>query len=118
MRKLGISIDELFVKHENGFDHPESPDRIYVINDMLNQTEIIKKLKILKPRDATKQEILNVHTEKYYERIKSTKGKEKVFLDQDTSTNPFSFDAAMRASIEIPSFLILMLSAVSSIIIY
>ncbi len=98
MRKIGISIDELFVKHENGFDHPESPERVYVINDMLNQTEIIKKLKILKPRDATKQEILNVHTEKYYERIKSTKGKEKVFLDQDTSTNPFSFDAAMRAS--------------------
>ena len=65
MRKIGISIDELFVKHENGFDHPESPERVYVINDMLNQTEIIKKLKILKPRDATKQEILNVHTEKY-----------------------------------------------------
>lgn len=98
MRKIGISIDELFVKHENGFDHPESPDRVYTINDMLNQTGIIKKLKILKPRDATKEEILNVHTEKYYNKIKSTKDKEKVFLDQDTSTNPFSFDAAIRAS--------------------
>jgi acetoin utilization deacetylase AcuC-like enzyme len=98
MRKVGISIDELFVKHENGFDHPESPDRVYAINDMLNQTQIIKNLKILKARDASKEEILSVHTDKYYEKIKSTKGKEKVFLDQDTSTNWHSYDAAIRAS--------------------
>ena len=98
MRKIGIAIDELYVKHENGYDHPESPERVYVINDMLNQTEIIKKIKVLKPRDATKEEILLAHTEKHYERIKSTKGKEKVFLDQDTSTNPYSYDAAIRAA--------------------
>lgn len=98
MKKTGISIDELFVKHENGFDHPESPDRVYVINDMLNQTEMIKKLKVLKPRDAIKEEITTVHTERYFEKIKSTDGKEKVFLDQDTSTNYFSYQAAVRAS--------------------
>ncbi|NIP38080.1 MAG: histone deacetylase [Candidatus Dadabacteria bacterium] len=98
MRKVGLSIDELFVKHINSFDHPESPDRVYIINDMLNETGIINNLTILKTRDATKQEICAVHTEKYFNRIASTKGKAKVFLDQDTSTNPFSYDAAVRAS--------------------
>ncbi len=98
MRKVGLVIDELFVKHINSFDHPESPDRVYIINDMINESGIINNLKILKPRDADKEDILRVHTEKHYERIKSTRGKEKTFLDQDTSTNPFSFDSAVRAS--------------------
>lgn len=98
MRKVGLVIDELFVKHINSFDHPESPDRVYVINDMLNETGLINHLTFLEPRDAKKEDITRVHTEKYFQIIEKTKGKEKVFLDQDTSTNAFSFDSAMRAS--------------------
>jgi len=98
MKKVGLSIDELFVKHDNGLDHPESPDRLYAINDMLHQTKLIDNLTILRPRDASKEEIVSIHDEMYFERIKSTRGKERVHLDQDTSTNAFSYDAALRAS--------------------
>ncbi len=98
MRKVGLVIDELFVKHINSFDHPESPDRVYIINDMLNETGLINHLTFLEPRDAKKEDIIRVHTESYFQRIEKTKGKEKVFLDQDTSTNAFSFDSAIRAS--------------------
>ena len=98
MKKVGLSIDELFVKHDNGMDHPESPDRVYSINDMLHQTKLIDKLILQKPRDANESDIYRVHKPEYFNKIRSTKGKGKVFLDQDTSTNQFSFDAALRAS--------------------
>ena len=75
MRKVGLVIDELFVKHINSFDHPESPDRVYVINDMLNETGLINHLTFLEPRDAKKEDITRVHTEKYFQIIEKTKGK-------------------------------------------
>lgn len=98
MKNVGLSIDELFVKHDNGMDHPESPDRVYAINDMLHQTKIIDKLILQKPRDADEDDIARVHKSEYIEKIKSTRGRDKVFLDQDTSANPFSYAAAIRAS--------------------
>lgn len=98
MKKLGIVLDKLYVDHDNGPGHPESPERIIAVIDMLRETKMLDEVVKIRPRDATKDEITYVHDPEYYDIIMSTRGKPRVFLDQDTSTNPMSFYAAVRAA--------------------
>jgi len=98
MSKVGIVLDKLYVDHDNGMDHPESQERILAIVDMLKFTNLFDEVVRIEPRDATKEEIILVHTPEHYDKIASTKGKPKVFLDADTSTCAVSFDAALRAA--------------------
>lgn len=98
MPKVGIVLDKLYVDHDNGMGHPETHERILAIVDMLNFTKLIDEVVKITPRDATKEEITLVHTAEHFDKMASTKGKPKVFLDADTSTCPVSFDAAVRAS--------------------
>ena len=98
MRKLGIAIDDIFKMHDNGYGHPESPDRIRVINDMLINTGLMNKVELIEPFDALKEHITLVHEARHFDLIESTRGKERVYLDADTSTSPKSFEAAIRAA--------------------
>lgn len=65
---------------------------------MLQETKLIQDLAVLEPRDATEEEICSVHDPKYFDIIRSTSGKPRVYLDADTSTCPISFAAAVRAA--------------------
>ena len=65
---------------------------------MLKDTNLISKLEILDPVDATDEQILRVHTQPYYESVKDTKGVELFNFDPDTSSNPFTYEAALRGS--------------------
>ena len=98
MKKVALVYDDLFIKHLNGTQHPECPERIESIMNMLYNTKLIEDLILFTPREATKKEIVAVHDESYYEFIKSTKGKEITNIDADTSTNPYSFEAALKGS--------------------
>lgn len=98
MRKLGIAIDDIFKMHDNGYGHPESPDRIRVINDMLINTGLMNKVELIEPFDALKEHITLVHKARHFDLIESTRGRERVNLDADTSTSPKSFEAAIRAA--------------------
>jgi acetoin utilization deacetylase AcuC-like enzyme len=98
MKKLGVIFDNLYLQHDNGMGHPESPQRLLAIYDMLTTTGLIKELTRINPRDATQEEICLVHDPEYFNLIKSTRGRPRIFLDPDTSTSPLSFDAALRAA--------------------
>jgi acetoin utilization deacetylase AcuC-like enzyme len=78
--------------------HPECPERLIAIVDMLRETKLLEEVVRIEPRDATKDEITLVHDPKYFDLIQSTRGRPRVFLDSDTSTCPVSFDAAVRAA--------------------
>ena len=98
MAKVGIVLDKLYVDHDNGPGHPETFERVLAIVDMLKFTKMFDEVVRIEPRDATREEITLVHTPEHYDKIASTKGKHKVFLDADTSTCAVSFDAALRAA--------------------
>lgn len=98
MAKVGIVLDKLYVDHDNGPGHPETFERVLAIVDMLNFTKMMDKVVRITPKDATREEITRVHTPEHYDKIASTKGKPRVFLDADTTTSPASFDAAVRAA--------------------
>ncbi|MGI9533597.1 MAG: histone deacetylase family protein [Thermodesulfobacteriota bacterium] len=98
MKRVGIVKDDLFLKHVNGFQHPECPERLEAVYSMLEDTGLISNLEILDPVDATDEQIMRVHTETYYNSVKNTKGVERFNFDPDTSSNPFTYEAALRGS--------------------
>ena len=98
MAKVGIVLDKLYVDHDNGPGHPETFERILAIVDMLQFTKMMDEVVRIEPKDATREDITRVHTEEHFDKIASTKGKPKVFLDADTSTCSVTFDAALRAA--------------------
>jgi acetoin utilization deacetylase AcuC-like enzyme len=86
-------------KHEMGHMHPDSPERIGAIHDML----LIKGLiDCMQPYDAplaTESQLAQAHSVLYIHTIANlspTGGH--VHVDPDTSMNPYTYQAALRAA--------------------
>ena len=96
-RKTGIVKDKRYLKHSAGIAHPESPERLAAIYEMLNNPSMAWKFKEIEPREATHKEIETIHTPSYVEYIASTAGQRSVYLDPDTATSPESYEIAKLA---------------------
>ncbi len=98
MRKTAIYRDNLFLKHQPGYDHPETPERLQVIYDVLNQEHISKNF--LYPQfEAASHDIIRLnHSETMCRRVADTSGRDHDFLDGDTRTSPQSYHAACLAA--------------------
>ena len=79
-----------------GSFHPESPQRILAIKEVLDQTDVGKKSIKIPARPATKEEIAWVHHETYINKIEETKGK-TVVMDPDTTACAKTWEAALMA---------------------
>jgi acetoin utilization deacetylase AcuC-like enzyme len=79
--------------------HPESPERLREIYQMLEEEEMKGRfLGKVKPRPATREEIEMVHSSAYIDLVASTAGKPYVRLDMDTSTCAKSYETALLAA--------------------
>jgi len=86
-------------KHDIGLYHPEQPARLSAINDRLIASGLDMVLHHYDAPRATCEQLLRVHTSAYIDRIYRTSPKEgHVWLDGDTSMNPHTLDAALRAA--------------------
>ncbi|MEA3548872.1 MAG: histone deacetylase [Thermodesulfobacteriota bacterium] len=98
MRKTAIFKDNLFMEHDPGYDHVESPDRLRVIYEMLEKPEL-QKLFVFPGANPASHDILEMnHTPELVARIASTAGSSFDMLDQDTRTSAKSYDAACLAA--------------------
>jgi acetoin utilization deacetylase AcuC-like enzyme len=91
MKKVGFLYDDIFLKHEMPPGHPESPQRLVHILDALRNSDFWNQLIHIRPRRALEEDILRVHTAKYFDSIKSFTG----FYDGDTYVSDHSFEAAL-----------------------
>lgn len=98
MKKTGLVRDNRFMDHEMGAHHPESPQRLAVIYEMLEQEDMSGKFLDIPVRRATKEELLLVHSSSYVEQIAATEGKSYSYLDPDTQTSEGSYEAALLAA--------------------
>lgn len=96
MGKTGIVVDSRYLDHEMGAYHPESPERLRCIYQMVEDEGFSKSCEQIPSREATGEEIGMVHDRSYIERVASTEGR-SVQLDPDTSTSPKSYLAAKLA---------------------
>src|SRR5512135_2804528 len=99
MNRTGVVQDPIFMEHVMDPGHPERPERLKVIYEML-EDEGKKGLRLInvKPRPATREELETTHSPAYIDRIASTAGKPHFRLDMDTSTSAKSFEAASLAA--------------------
>jgi acetoin utilization deacetylase AcuC-like enzyme len=93
MKKVGFFYDDVFLLHEMPAGHPESKDRLIAITSALRQSDLWDKLIHLKPRRASRQDILSVHTSSYYDKVIKFTGH----YDADTFISNGSIEAAHYA---------------------
>ncbi len=94
MKKVGYVYDDIFLLHEMPIAHPESKDRLIAINERLQRSPHWKSLHHLKPRKASEQDILAVHTATYLSEIRQFTG----YYDPDTYLSPHTAEAAFFAA--------------------
>jgi acetoin utilization deacetylase AcuC-like enzyme len=89
-------IHEDCLKHEMGADHPKSPARMHAIQDQLIASGLLEHLAHY---EATKAELVRVHSMDYIERIFSLAPQAgSIMLDDETSMNPYTLSAALHAA--------------------
>jgi acetoin utilization deacetylase AcuC-like enzyme len=98
MNKTGIVRDHRFMNHQMGPYHPESPRRLEVIYDMLEEPDMRGNFRDVPVREAKRDELLRVHSTDYVETLAHTQGKEYTYLDPDTQTSSGSYEAALLAA--------------------
>ena len=99
MNRTGIVKDRRYMEHVMDPGHPESPERLREIYQMLEEEEMRgRSLGKVKPRPATREEIEMVHSPAYVDLVASTADKPYVRLDMDTSTCAKSYEAALLAA--------------------
>lgn len=96
--KTAVFQSDIFLAHEPGYGHVESPDRLRVIYEELNRPEVAQKF-IFPLFGPASHEILALnHTRSHIARIAATAGKTFDVLDPDTHTSPRSYEAACLAA--------------------
>ncbi len=98
MSRTGIVKDQRYLEHVMDLGHPESPERLKVIYQMLEEKEMKGLFESVIPRAATREELEMNHILKYIDLIASTAGKPYFRLDMDTSTCAKSYEAALFAA--------------------
>jgi acetoin utilization deacetylase AcuC-like enzyme len=98
MRKTAIFQDGLFLEHIPDFNHVESPDRLRVIYEQLEQPEIQNRF-VFPSIEPASQEVLALnHSMAHIMRVADTAGKTFSSLDPDTQASARSYDAACLAA--------------------
>ncbi len=98
MNSIRFISNALAKKHSNGRFHPESPQRIEMIENWVT-TRLGDSISYeISDKMPEKEDILSVHTEDYYHLIEKTRNYEGHFyFDADTAANSYSYEAAMQA---------------------
>lgn len=85
--------------HTMGQDHPESPERITIINDQLIASGIFDYLAHHEAPKASREQLARVHYPRYIDEIFALSPTSGTYsIDGDTIMNPFTLDAALHAA--------------------
>src|SRR5512143_1206937 len=75
MKRTGIVKHERYIEHVMDRGHPESPERLRAIYQMLEESELKGKLIPVKPREATREELERIHSPEHIDLVASTAGQ-------------------------------------------
>ena len=85
--------------HEMGAGHPESPQRLKAILAALEESGLLPRLDVREAPRAERAHLERVHDEGHIDAIfEAAPQRGYAYLDPDTSMNPKSLDAALRAA--------------------
>src|SRR4030043_601751 len=99
IKRTGVGKDRRYMEHVMDPGHPESPERLREIYQMIEEEEMRSRPPgKVNPRPSTREELEMVHSPAYIDLIASTAGKPYVRLDPDTSTCAKSYETALLAA--------------------
>jgi len=96
MSTLAIIKDDRYLEHSAGEGHPESPNRLRVIHDLVAKE--FGNLPLIEPRMASEDELAAVHDPFYIETVAKTDGRAFSRLDADTGLSARSYQVARLAA--------------------
>jgi acetoin utilization deacetylase AcuC-like enzyme len=96
MSFVAIIKDDRYLEHNPGEGHPESPNRLRVIHDLIDKE--FGSLPLIPPRLATESELALVHDPVYIQTVAKTAGKHFSRLDPDTGLSARSYEIARLAA--------------------
>jgi acetoin utilization deacetylase AcuC-like enzyme len=88
----------IFLEHDNGFGHPERPERLTAALEALEEGGLLEVLDRREPRPAGEETIALVHPQAHIDRVKHIAARGGGHLDLDTPVSPRSFEAALYAA--------------------
>jgi len=97
-KNTGIVKDWRYVRHGTEFSHPETPQRLTSIYEMLDNPDMTWKFTGIDARIAEREEIERVHLASYIDAIAATAGKPIFMLDPDTVTTAETYEVARLAA--------------------
>ncbi|MBA3004243.1 MAG: histone deacetylase [Desulfurivibrio sp.] len=97
-RKTAVLKDPLFLEHDPGFDHIESPERLIAVYRALARPEEAEAFFFAECEPAGYADLALNHTPEHIRRVAETAGKQFDVLDPDTHTSPRSYEAAVLAA--------------------
>lgn len=96
--RTGILRHDAFLNHSAAGYHPEQPQRLSAIYRELDHRDIMPRCASVSAREATKEEILRVHTPEYVDKLEKLLPESRGHLDLDTFFSPGTWRAALLAA--------------------
>lgn len=96
MARTGVVIDERYLGHDTGPGHPERPQRVAVLLDLIRQRA--PGLVAVPARLASAGELSLVHDGRHVEHVAATEGLPHYSFDPDTPASHDSYAAARLAA--------------------
>jgi acetoin utilization deacetylase AcuC-like enzyme len=97
-KNTGIVKDRRYLRHGSEFTHPETPQRLVSIYEMLDNPDMAWKFTQIDARHATREELERVHRPSFIDFIARTEGKAMTMLDPDTVATADTYDTARLAA--------------------
>jgi acetoin utilization deacetylase AcuC-like enzyme len=97
-KNTGIVKDRRYLRHGTEFSHPETPQRLVSIYEMLENPDMAWKFTGIDAREATRQELERVHRSSYIDSIAATAGEAMFMLDPDTVATAETYAVARLAA--------------------
>ncbi len=98
MRQTAVYKSPLFLAHDTGREHAESPDRLREVYRELSRPEVAANLVFPDWNRAAVNAIRLNHTKDYVEKVAATKNHVAYYFDADTRTSAASYEAAQLAA--------------------
>lgn len=95
MKKVGFIYDDIFLKHQAPYNHPETEQRLISILKALNNSNIKNDLISIDPFPADPIDIYTVHTKEYVKRVLKTPPG---YFNADTYWSENSLQSSLNAA--------------------
>jgi acetoin utilization deacetylase AcuC-like enzyme len=95
---FGFLLDNRYLLHNPGNEHPESPERLTAVRQALEPFAASNHWRCVQPRKANNQELQLVHDPIHIERIEQAAKCAPYSLDPDTSVSIESYETARLAA--------------------